>query len=51
MPLFQNSVLRSHLKNLNQTPIQKAYENYKANFLSKIENIKSLNLVMIVHLK
>ncbi len=41
MSLFQNSVLRSHLKNLDQTPIQKAYESYKSNFLSKIENIKT----------
>ncbi len=39
MALFQNSVLRKHLDNIDKNPIMIAYENYQKVFLSKIENI------------
>ena len=41
MSLFQNSVLRNHLKNINSTLVLQAYEVYKTDFLPKIENIKT----------
>jgi len=41
MTLFQNSVLRNYLENLDTTLALQAYEVYKSDFLPKIENIKS----------
>ena len=41
MPLFQNSVVQQHLKNLEHTIVQKAFEKYQTNFLAKVENIKT----------
>jgi len=41
MPLFQNSVVQQHLKNLEYTIVQKAFEKYQTNFLAKVENIKT----------
>ena len=41
MSLFQNSVLRSHLKNIDTEAVARAFEVYKTVFLPKIENIKS----------
>ena len=41
MTLFQNSVLRNHLKNIDKTPVLQAFEIYKKAFLSKIANIKT----------
>ena len=41
MQLFQNSVLRNHLQNIDTTLVLKAYEVYKVDFLPKIENIKT----------
>jgi len=41
MPLFQNSVLRNHLNNIDKKPIVEAFEIYKKEFLPKIANIKS----------
>jgi len=41
MALFQNSVLRNHLKNIDKTPVLQAFEVYKKEFLPKIANIKT----------
>ncbi len=41
MTLFQNSVLRNYLENLDTAVALQAYEVYKSDFLPKIENIKS----------
>ena len=41
MSLFQNSVLRNHLKNIDNTSILQAFEVYKKEFLPKIANIKT----------
>ncbi len=41
MSLFQNSVLRKYLENIDLTSTRRAHENYQKIFLSKIENIKS----------
>ncbi len=43
MALFQNSVLRKHLDNVDKNAIMIAYENYQKVFLPKIENIKTSN--------
>jgi type I restriction-modification system DNA methylase subunit len=40
MPLFQNSVLRHRLKQIDREAVARAYEAYKAIFLPKIENIR-----------
>jgi len=39
--LFQNSVLRNHLKSIDVTKSSQAYAVYKKDFLPKIENIKT----------
>jgi hypothetical protein len=39
--MFQNSVLKEHLNNIDNHESQKAYTIYKDSFLSKIENIKT----------
>ena len=41
MTLFQNSVLRNHLENIDKKAIDKAFEIYKKEFLPKIANIKA----------
>jgi len=41
MSLFQNSVIQHHVKNLDKTAMNYAYEQYQKEFLSKIENIKT----------
>jgi len=41
MTLFQNSVLRNHLNNIDKKPIVEAFEIYKKEFLPKIANIKT----------
>ena len=41
MTLFQNSVLRNYLQNVDKEPVVKAFEIYKTIFLPKIENIKT----------
>jgi len=41
MTLFQNSVLRSYLKNIDKTQVLLAFETYKKEFLPKIANIKT----------
>ncbi|WP_295421049.1 type IIL restriction-modification enzyme MmeI [Sulfurovum sp.] len=41
MSLFQNSVLRNHLQNIDTKMSLKAYEVYKSDFLPKIANIKT----------
>ncbi|RRS30202.1 MAG: hypothetical protein P794_08005 [Epsilonproteobacteria bacterium (ex Lamellibrachia satsuma)] len=41
MSLFQRSVLRNYLKNIDTTSVAKAYETYKHEFLPKIANIKT----------
>lgn len=41
MSLFQNSVLRNHLQNINHTEVLQAFELYKKEFLPKIANIKT----------
>jgi len=41
MSLFQNSVLRNHLQNIDKTQVLQAFEVYKKAFLPKIANIKS----------
>ncbi len=41
MTLFQNSVLRNHLKNIDKEAASKAFDIYKKEFLPKIENIKT----------
>ena len=41
MTLFQNSVLRNHLKNIEKEPVRQAFSVYKNVFLPKIENIKT----------
>ena len=41
MTLFQNSVLRNHLNNIDKKPIIEAFEVYKQAFLPKIANIKT----------
>jgi len=40
MALFQNSVLRNHLRNIDKTFVLQAFEVYQKEFLPKIENIK-----------
>ena len=39
--MFQNSVLKEHLKSIDKNQTQKAYTIYKDSFLSKVENIKN----------
>jgi predicted type IV restriction endonuclease len=41
MSLFQNSVLRNHLKNIDKDTVAHAFETYKTLFLPKIANIKT----------
>jgi len=41
MSLFQNSVLRNYLKNIDTTPALQAYERYRSDFLPKIANIRT----------
>ncbi len=41
MVLFQNSVLRNHLQNIDKTFILQAFEVYQKAFLPKIENIRT----------
>ncbi len=41
MTLFQNSVLRNYLQNINNQEIEKAFETYKKEFLPKIANIRT----------
>jgi hypothetical protein len=41
MTLFQNSVLRSYLKNIDKEAVTRAFETYKKEFLPKIANIKT----------
>lgn len=41
MALFQNSVLRNHLKNIDKSLVLQAFETYRKAFLPKIENIKT----------
>lgn len=41
LSLFQNSVLRNHLKNADHSKALQAYEVYKTDFLPKISNIKA----------
>jgi len=41
MSLFQNSVLRAYLKNIDKEATQRAYEVYRNEFLPKIENIRA----------
>ncbi len=41
MALFQNSVLRNHLQNIDKTLVSQAFEVYKKAFLPKIANIKT----------
>ncbi|HIP31399.1 MAG TPA: hypothetical protein EYG86_01415, partial [Crocinitomicaceae bacterium] len=43
MPIFQKSVLKKHLKDLNDSLVDKAYQTFLANYTpSKIEKIKTL---------
>ena len=41
MALFQKSILRNHLQNIDKTAALQAYTTYKEDFLPKIENIKT----------
>ena len=41
MPLFQNSVVSQHLKNLDQDTAHRAWQIYQKEFVPKIENIKA----------
>ncbi len=41
MSLFQNSVLRNYLENIDTTPALQAYERYRSDFLPKIANIRT----------
>jgi len=41
MSLFQNSVLRNYLQNLDTTLALQAYERYRSDFLPKIANIRT----------
>ena len=41
MTLFQNSVLRNYLKNIDNTAVLQSFEVYKQEFLPKIANIRS----------
>ena len=41
MTLFQNSVLRNHLTNIEKEPVRQAFVIYKTTFLPKMENIKT----------
>jgi len=41
MSLFQNSVLRNHLKNIDKYIVLQAFETYRKAFLPKIENIRA----------
>jgi hypothetical protein len=41
MTLFQNSVLRNHLQNIDNREALQAFEVYKKEFLPKIANIRS----------
>jgi len=41
MTLFQNSVLRNYLKNIDTASASKAYETYKQEFLPKMANIRT----------
>ena len=41
MTLFQNSVLRNHLKNIDKNAIIRAFDIYQKEFLPKIANIRS----------
>lgn len=41
MPLFQNSVLRNHIRMIDKPEALKAFETYKKAFLPKIENIRT----------
>jgi len=43
MSLFQNSVLRNYLQNIDTTPALHAYERYRSDFLPKIANIRTSN--------
>ncbi|WP_299012271.1 N-6 DNA methylase [uncultured Polaribacter sp.] len=43
MPIFQKSVIKKHLKNLNQEKVEKAFQTFRLNYNSaKIEQIKTL---------
>ena len=41
MTLFQNSVLRNHLKSIDKSMVSSAFETYQKEFLPKIVNIKT----------
>ena len=43
MPIFQKSVLKKHLKNLDQEEVEKAFQTFRLNYRSaKIDQIKTL---------
>lgn len=43
MPIFQKSVIKKHLKNLNQEKVEKAFQTFRLNYNpAKIEQIKTL---------
>ena len=43
MPIFQKSVIKKHLKNLDQEKVEKAFQTFRLNYNSaKIEQIKML---------
>ena len=43
MPIFQKSVIKKHLKNLDQEKVEKAFQTFRLNYNSaKIEQIKTL---------
>ena len=43
MPIFQKSVIKKHLKNLDQEKVEKAFQRFRLNYNSaKIEQIKTL---------
>jgi len=43
MPIFQKSVLKKHLRDLDDVSVEKAYQTFLANYTpSKIEKIKTL---------
>ena len=43
MPIFQKSVIKKHLKNLDQEKVEKAFQTFRLNYNpAKIEQIKTL---------
>jgi len=47
MPIFQKSVIKKNLKNLNQEKVEKAFQKFELNYNSK----KILLLSVFIHLK